>query len=89
MQNSKLVITDSGGIQEECTYMNVPCITARNDTERPVTVTTGTNYLGGTEFNELDSFIEQVLTEPKKGSIPEYWDDKTAERIVDILVKSV
>ena len=89
VQNSKLVITDSGGIQEECTYMNVPCVTARNDTERPVTVKTGTNYLGGTEFNELDNIIEQVLSAPKKGAIPKYWDGKTAERIVDILVKSV
>lgn len=88
VKNAKLIITDSGGIQEECTYMGVPCVTAREDTERPTTIDIGTNYLGGTDFQNLDGLINGVLEKPKKGSIPRYWDGKTAERIVKIILKN-
>ena len=89
VKHSKLILTDSGGIQEECTFMGVPCITAREDTERPTTIDIGTNYLGGTDFRNLDGLINQVLEKPKKGSIPKYWDGKTAERIAEIIVKFI
>jgi len=88
INNAKLVLTDSGGIQEECTFMHVPCITAREDTERPVTTELGTNYLGGANFQEMDILIDEVIRNPKKGAIPKYWDGKTAERIAEIIVKS-
>ena len=78
--NCKFVITDSGGIQEETTYLGIPCFTLRNNTERPVTITQGTNRL---------SKPENLLTEVKKcfdgggrkGSIPEMWDGNTAHRV--------
>jgi len=89
VKDAKLVITDSGGIQEESTFMNVPCITARDDTERPITIDIGTNYLGGADFQNMDQLINEVLKNPKKGKNPEKWDGKTAERIVEILVGSI
>ena len=85
-RSAKLVITDSGGIQEETTYLGVQCITVRNNTERPVTVSTGTNQLIGTDLTEVESAAEDVLSgNIKKGEIPEYWDGQTAERIVGII----
>ncbi|MCG8305816.1 MAG: UDP-N-acetylglucosamine 2-epimerase (non-hydrolyzing) [Cytophagales bacterium] len=87
VRNSKLIITDSGGIQEECTFLGIPCITVREDTERPVTVSEGTNYLAGTDVDRLDEIIYEALANPKKGQIPKYWDGNTAERIVEIILK--
>lgn len=89
LQNSKLIITDSGGIQEECTFLGIPCITVRKDTERPITLTEGTNHLVGTDFDALDETISSVLKNPKIGLIPKYWDGKTAERIAGILIDSI
>lgn len=89
VETSKLIITDSGGIQEECTYMKVPCLTARNDTERPITISEGTNYLAGTDFDKFDDLVSSSLFKPKKGQIPKFWDGKTAERISEILIKSL
>jgi UDP-N-acetylglucosamine 2-epimerase (non-hydrolysing) len=87
-KNARLVITDSGGIQEETTYMGIPCITVRDNTERPVTVTTGTNLLIGTDLNEVMKATGTILSgNVKKGSIPPNWDGKTAERIVQIVLK--
>lgn len=87
VQHARGVITDSGGITEETTVMNVPCITLRNSTERPETVDIGTNELVGTDPSVLPPFMEKILTGKwKKGGIPEKWDGKTGERIVGILI---
>jgi UDP-N-acetylglucosamine 2-epimerase (non-hydrolysing) len=85
-RKATMVITDSGGIQEETTFLSVPCITVRNSTERPVTVDEGTNYLAGTQLDNVTEHIENILKGNfKKGKIPEHWDGKTSERIVDIV----
>jgi len=80
------VITDSGGITEETTVMGVPCLTLRDSTERPETVTTGTNELIGTNPAALAPALEKLFAgQWKKGGIPEMWDGRTGERIVGIL----
>ncbi len=82
-----LVITDSGGIQEETTYLGVPCLTIRENTERPITVSMGTNVLVGRDREKLRMELSQVLGgKAKKGVVPPLWDGHTGERIVDILV---
>lgn len=87
VKNAKAVITDSGGITEETTVMGIPCLTLRDNTERPETVTVGSNELVGTDPKKIGPFL-QILNAGKwkKGSIPEKWDGKTAERIVEILL---
>jgi UDP-N-acetylglucosamine 2-epimerase (non-hydrolysing) len=85
---AKAVITDSGGITEETTVMGVPCMTLRDNTERPETISMGTNELLGTNPQALKPALDKLFKgEWKKGSIPELWDGKTAERIVDHLVE--
>jgi UDP-N-acetylglucosamine 2-epimerase (non-hydrolysing) len=82
IEKARLVITDSGGIQEETSFLKIPCVTVRDNTERPVTVEVGTNYLAGTDFNNALNIVNQILNnQHKKGQIPELWDGKTAERI--------
>ena len=86
LKTSKLVITDSGGVQEETTYFGVPCLTIRKDTERPVTISKGTNKL--VDLENLQTEVLSILSGDKsetKSSI-EYWDGKTAERIAKILI---
>lgn len=84
---AKLIITDSGGIQEESTFLGVQCITVRDNTERPVTVTVGTNQLIGRDLSKVREAALKVLGgELKKGEIPELWDGKAAERIAKILI---
>jgi UDP-N-acetylglucosamine 2-epimerase (non-hydrolysing) len=86
VENALAVITDSGGITEETTVMGIPCITIRDNTERPETVTVGTNELIGTNPNAIKpALIKLFAGEWKKGSIPELWDGNTANRIVSIL----
>jgi UDP-N-acetylglucosamine 2-epimerase (non-hydrolysing) len=82
-----VVITDSGGIQEETTYLGVPCLTLRENTERPVTVSLGTNVLVGRDPDKLRSELSRVLGgNAKKGSIPPLWDGHAGERIAALLV---
>jgi UDP-N-acetylglucosamine 2-epimerase (non-hydrolysing) len=83
-----VVITDSGGIQEETTYLGVPCLTLRSNTERPVTVSMGTNVLVGQDLELLNSELARVLEgKAKKGSIPPLWDGRAGERIAEVLHK--
>lgn len=87
VKHAKAVITDSGGITEETTVMGVPCITLRNNTERPETVTIGTNELIGTNPKNIRPAIDRVfLGTWKKGDIPKFWDGKTADRIISNLL---
>lgn len=89
VKNAKGVITDSGGITEEASVMNVPCITLRDNTERPETLDLGTNELVGTNPEKLKPFLEKVMKNDWKQyqGIP-LWDGKTAERIIDILIST-
>lgn len=83
---ARFVLTDSGGIQEETTYLGIPCITLRKNTERPITVEKGTNYLVGDNVDNMINIAKNILNgKSKKRSIPKYWDGKAAKRIVKIL----
>lgn len=86
IKNAKGVITDSGGITEETTVLHIPCLTLRNSTERPETVTLGTNELIGDDIFRLKPSLKKIIDGNwKKGTIPPFWDGKTSERIVDAL----
>lgn len=90
IKHSKGIITDSGGITEEATALNVPCITVRNSTERPETVLYGTNELVGDDDNKLERCIHQIkMGAWKNGSMPALWDGSSAKRIVDVLLAGV
>ncbi|MGH9503939.1 MAG: non-hydrolyzing UDP-N-acetylglucosamine 2-epimerase [Terriglobales bacterium] len=81
-----VVVTDSGGIQEETTYLRVPCLTLRNNTERPVTVTLGTNTLVGQNGTTLGTELARILEgKSKQGSVPPLWDGHAGERIAEVL----
>ena len=83
VERSKAVITDSGGITEETTVMGIPCITLRDNTERPETVKIGTNELIGTNPAALKPALDKLFADRwKKGRIPKLWDGATANRIV-------
>lgn len=84
MREARLAITDSGGVQEETTALGVPCITVRENTERPITIAEGTNALVGNSPIRLRNAVEEVLaTGGKRGQIPEMWDGKAAQRVVE------
>jgi len=88
MKHAALVVTDSGGIQEETTCLGVLCVTVRENTERPVTVERGTNLLAGTSKENIRKAIRRQLAGEPHGEIPEKWDGKTAARIVEVLVRA-
>ena len=89
LKNAKAVITDSGGIQEETTYLKTTCITLRSTTERPITVSQGTNTLINPHEHQLTELLRDTidLAASKHSVIPDLWDGKTSERIADILFK--
>lgn len=88
VMNSLVVLTDSGGIQEETTYLKVPCLTIRNNTERPITIELGTNRLIGTDYNKIAEECLSEIENPKQNTqIPPLWDGKAAERITAKLVE--
>lgn len=90
MASSTLVLTDSGGLQEETTALGIPCITLRENTERPITVTEGTNTVVGCNPALIESTAFEALAgNGKAGRIPELWDGKTAERIADVLLEHI
>jgi UDP-N-acetylglucosamine 2-epimerase (non-hydrolysing) len=88
-ERARFVLTDSGGLQEESTYLGTPCLTLRPNTERPITVTVGTNKL--TRLENLSVDIDEIMENrrPVVGRIPEYWDGRTAERIVRALLQTL
>jgi UDP-N-acetylglucosamine 2-epimerase (non-hydrolysing) len=83
-----VVITDSGGIQEETTYLGVPCLTTRRNTERPITAELGTNTLVGDDTEKLRVELSKILAgNGKRGTIPPLWDGRASERIADIVLR--
>ena len=86
MATATLVLTDSGGLQEETTALGVPCLTIRENTERPITITEGTNTLCGTDARRIvDDAMEILASGGKRGRAPELWDGRAAERIASHL----
>jgi len=85
MSNSSVVLTDSGGIQEETTALGVPCLTLRDNTERPVTIEEGTNILAGTRKDTILRAWAEMKRNPKTGRVPKYWDGSAAGRCVEAL----
>ena len=86
MRHARIVVTDSGGIQEETTVLGVPCITVRENTERPITVEIGTNVLVGSDPGKIRDEAARILSGPARAHrVPPLWDGKAAERIADIL----
>jgi UDP-N-acetylglucosamine 2-epimerase (non-hydrolysing) len=90
VKGSSLVLTDSGGLQEETTVLGIPCVTIRENTERPSTIELGTNYLAGTNPDKILSIANDILEgRGKKGQVPPLWDGKAAERIAEVIVNSL
>lgn len=92
MNNARLVLTDSGGIQEETTALGVPCLTARENTERPITITEGTNTLVGTDpeviLDHIEKHLQEGIGDNKELPKPLYWDGNTAKRIVNAILEA-
>jgi UDP-N-acetylglucosamine 2-epimerase (non-hydrolysing) len=89
VRSARMVITDSGGIQEETTYLGVPCLTMRENTERPSTIELGTNVLVGCDHGKLLQEVDRVMAgRGKKGTIPPLWDGKASVRIVDTMLSA-
>jgi UDP-N-acetylglucosamine 2-epimerase (non-hydrolysing) len=86
MADSRVVLTDSGGIQEETTVLDVPCLTVRDSTERPVTISRGTNRLVGTDPGRIVAAWREVLAGGHETRVPPLWDGQAAQRIVDVLL---
>jgi UDP-N-acetylglucosamine 2-epimerase (non-hydrolysing) len=80
------VLTDSGGLQEETTALKIPCLTMRENTERPITLEIGSNTLVGQDTDKLKAEIDKILKgEKREGAVPELWDGRASERIVSVL----
>ena len=88
VSNSKIVITDSGGVQEETTFLQIPCITVRENTERPVTITLGNNELIQLNGEFISKRMIEKLKNTEIGEIPPLWDGHATERILEILSES-
>ena len=88
VSKSKIVVTDSGGIQEETTFLQIPCITVRENTERPVTITLGNNELIQLNGELISKRMMEKLKNTEIGEIPPLWDGHATERILEILSKS-
>ncbi len=87
---ARFILTDSGGIQEETTYLRIPCITLRENTERPVTSELGTNTVTGLNESAVNKALKLIkLGKYKSGKIPKYWDGHAAERIVKVLLEKI
>jgi UDP-N-acetylglucosamine 2-epimerase (non-hydrolysing) len=89
MSNAALVVTDSGGIQEETTCLGIPCVTVRENTERPVTVTVGTNMLAGVSRDGICATIRKQLRSNARSEVPPMWDGRSAARIVGVITREV
>jgi UDP-N-acetylglucosamine 2-epimerase (non-hydrolysing) len=88
MMHARFVLTDSGGIQEETTVLRIPCLTLRENTERPITVTKGTNTLVGADRERIMGAVGRIMEgKTKKGTIPKFWDGRAAHRICTVLYK--
>jgi len=85
--HASLILTDSGGLQEESTALGIPCLTLRENTERPVTVTDGTNRVVGTKTADIIAGVEQAFASTAPARIPELWDGHAAERIAAVLTR--
>ena len=86
VRSASLVITDSGGVQEETTFLGVPCLTVRSTTERPITVEVGTNQVVGTSPDALLAAVDEILEgKRRRGHIPDLWDGRAGERAADVL----
>lgn len=89
LASSRVVLTDSGGLQEETAALHVPCLTMRTETERPITVEIGTSEVVGLSHDRIMDAFERVMSGSwKKGSLHELWDGHAAERIADIMAKT-
>jgi UDP-N-acetylglucosamine 2-epimerase (non-hydrolysing) len=88
MKHATLVVTDSGGIQEETTCLGIPCVTVRENTERPVTVEIGTNTIAGTKKESINDAIRRQTGRKTSGGVPKKWDGQAATRIVDVLIRT-
>lgn len=90
MTEASMVLTNSGGIQEETTVLGVPCLTLRENTERPVTITQGTNRLAGTDPTKILALFDEIQSSARfvSGNVPELWDGRAASRLVEILAKN-
>lgn len=88
--SAKLVLTDSGGLQEETTALGIPCLTLRESTERPVTVSVGTNTIVGSSPALIREHVDRILAgRAKTGNVPDLWDGRASERVAQVLVESV
>ena len=86
-KDAELVFTDSGGLQEETTALGVPCVTIRENTERPITIDVGTNVLAGTTREGILNAYRESLIKVKRAAIPPLWDGRASNRIWDIILR--